>query len=125
MPLKVWIPLLALAAAGLIGLCLPFVATTNQALDGAGILTSVIGLFFVFWWVQVDRRQRRIGRSRGFNFGVAWLAIVFVPAYLLRTRGAGRGLLAIVVMVALMLAWSFAFLLGTAGGLISMALLSN
>jgi hypothetical protein len=125
MPLKVWIPLLGLAAAGVVGVCVPFVATTSQALEACEILASFVGLFFLFWWIQVDRRERRITRSRAFNFGVAWLAIVVVPTYLLRTRGAGRGLLALVGFFALMLAWSLALILGTAGGLISMALLSN
>ena len=55
--------------------------------------------FFVFAWYCLDARQRGFHRRAWLNTAVVAIAPLALPYYLLRTRGAWRGILATVLGV--------------------------
>ena len=75
-------------------LALVFLSTTASAVNGyqkdAGGQMLVQGIVFTFitlMWVNADARQRKLTVTRLFKLGVIGFAGVFVPVYLISTRG--------------------------------------
>jgi len=60
----------------------------------------VVGILLIFAWYRLDADQRGFHRSIGLNVGVIGFAIVGLPYYLFRSRGAKRGFIATVVALA-------------------------
>jgi len=73
---------LGLFFAFLIGLLVSAKNTADSQLFGAFALT-----FITFLWVRADARQRGFQLGSLFKVGVIILAVVFVPAYLIKSRG--------------------------------------
>jgi hypothetical protein len=86
---------LALAGAVFVafatGMALPFVARQGpEAMSVTSLGSMFIGLFALFAWIQFDRRQRGVPRSRGFNYALAWFGILAAPVYFVRHRARGQ-----------------------------------
>ena len=60
----------------------------------------VVGILLIFAWYRLDADQRGFRRSIGLNVGVIGFAIIGLPYYLFRSRGAKRGCIATVVALA-------------------------
>ncbi len=67
-------------------------------------VVMLISLYFVFAWLQEDRRQLQLPRSYPFNVGVVALGLIVIPVYLWRSRPAGRKLKAVPAMFAVLFA---------------------
>jgi len=55
---------------------------------------ALVGMFLIFLWYRLDARQAGYRRSRGLDVGILLLALVALPYYFFRSRGARRGALA-------------------------------
>ena len=86
-------------------------------------VVGTLGLsLLAFAWYCFDARERAFRRIRMQDFGVAAVALVGMPIYLVRTRGAGRGALAFAGMVLFYLLLIILLLLGgVLGVLVRMA----
>jgi len=71
---------------------------------------------FVFWWYHNDKTQRQFRTGAFQNIAVVALALVAVPVYLFRSRGAKRGLSAFVLFLAFVVTMLGALILGGAVG---------
>ena len=65
-----------------------------------------IGIFMVFVWYRLDSDQLGYRRSPLLNISVIGLAIVGLPCYFFRSRGAKRGAIATVLMLLALVAYS-------------------
>jgi len=77
---------IALAFLFLVAVNSAFVDGEKDASGGMlieGVLFSLITLM----WLNADARQRQVTVTRGFKVGVILISGVFIPVYLLRTRG--------------------------------------
>jgi hypothetical protein len=70
------------------------------------------GAFLLFAWYRIDADMVGYRRSLWLNIGVVGLAIIVLPYYFLRSRGAKRGFVATGLFLLGAIAWSF---LGSAG----------
>ena len=71
-----------------------------------------IGIFLVFLWYRLDSDQLGYRRSPWLNFGVIALAVVALPYYFFRSRGAKRGAIATLLFLLAVIASSFLSALG-------------
>ena len=60
---------------------------------------TLVAMFLIFLWYWLDARQIGYRRSRVLDVGVIALAVVALPYYFFRSRGAWRGVLATLVML--------------------------
>ena len=60
---------------------------------------TVVGIFLIFAWYRLDSNQVGYRRSPWLNVGVIALAIVALPFYFFRSRGAKRGTIATGMML--------------------------
>jgi hypothetical protein len=67
-------------------------------------VVMLISMYFVFAWLQEDRRELQLPRSYPFNVGVVALGGLVIPVYLWRSRPPGRKLKAVLGMFAAVLA---------------------
>ena len=58
------------------------------------IVFTIIGALLIFAWYRFDSTQAGYRRSTGLNIAVVAIAIVGLPYYFFRSRGARRGLIA-------------------------------
>ena len=63
------------------------------------LIAAVATLSLLFYWYRSDSTERSYRRSIWLNVGVVGLGIIFLPYYLIRSRGLKRGSLATAVMV--------------------------
>ena len=75
-------------------------------------ILMALGLLWLFFWLAADQRQLGYRRSPWMNVGIVLLAVVFVPVYLVRSRPAGRKLLAFGGFLLALLGWVLASVLG-------------
>ena len=54
----------------------------------------LLSAYAVYWWYVVDRRERNFRTGIFQNIGVAVFTLVGLPIYFIRSRGWGRGALA-------------------------------
>lgn len=76
-------------------------------------LGVVIPVLLVFIWYRLDAAEQRHRTSWGLNVAMAVIAVIAVPWYLFRSRGAARGVLAVGWMVAAFVAAMLCYRLGT------------
>jgi peptidoglycan/LPS O-acetylase OafA/YrhL len=97
--------LLAAAAGGALGAI--FDESKSAAHAASDLATSILAIGFMFMWVHYDSLERRYRRSALLNIGIVALALVFLPAYLVKSRPPGErpraffGLAVIVLLMAL------------------------
>lgn len=60
-----------------------------------------VGILLIFAWYRLDSDQRGFRRSPGLNIGIIAVAIVGLPYYLFRSRGAKRGFMATCAVLAI------------------------
>jgi len=75
-----------------------FVATMAQSQawsQGVTVTTVMVGSLLIFAWYLEDARERAFRRGYWQDLGVAGAALVGLPVYLYRSRGAWRGTLAV------------------------------
>ena len=70
------------------------------------------GVMLTFFWYRVDSDQRAYRRTVWLNVSVVALALIALPYYFFRTRGAIRGLVATVVFLGFAVLWSVLAALG-------------
>lgn len=81
--------------------CLAYFAPTGSVVPI--VILSVfmlLSMYFVFAWLQEDRRELRLPRSYLFNIGVVALGFIVIPVYLWRSRPPGRKLKSVLGMFA-------------------------
>jgi len=75
-----------------------FVATMAQSQawsQGVTVTTVMVGSLLIFAWYLEDARERAFRRGYGQDLGVAGAALVGLPVYHYRSRGAWGGTLAV------------------------------
>ena len=93
------------ALHGVVEACLAYFAPTGSMVPIVTLaVVMLISVYFVFAWLQEDRRQLQLPRSYLFNVGVVALGVIVVPVYLWRTRPPGRKLKALLGMFAALIA---------------------
>ena len=68
----------------------PLETLNTYMLAEVGLMT-----YAIYWWYVVDKRERNFRTGAFQNIGVAAFSLVGLPVYFIRSRGWGRGLLAI------------------------------
>ena len=86
----------------------------GQPFPPPALIYSAIGIFMVFVWYRLDSDQLGYRRSPLLNISVIFLAIVGLPYYFFRSRGAKRGTIATVLFLLTVVGYSA---LSTAGAL--------
>ena len=91
-----------------------FLSTTASAVTGyqkdAGgqmLAEGIVFTFITLMWVNADARQRNLTVNRWFKIGVIFFAGVFVPVYLIRTRGWKFGAKSLAIFIVQFLGISF------------------
>jgi hypothetical protein len=81
-----------------IALAFLFLVAVNSAfLDGERdggvgmLIKAVLFSLITLMWLNADARQRQVTVTRGFKVGVVLLSGIFIPVYLLKTRGLSSG----------------------------------
>jgi hypothetical protein len=106
--LKNWQPLaLGAVISFLYGVASVFVSTR-----GNEILMAVLLIFPLFWWLQADGRHYEELNLGSLKILAVLLAIIFVPVYLIRTRGWRRGGLAVLGFIGLLVGTELLTLIG-------------
>jgi hypothetical protein len=103
--------LLALAAV-LAGLLDAWLGTDAGDWLLLNTLLSLVCAILVFTWYYLDSDARGYRRTSLLNISIVAVGIVAIPYYLLRSRGAQRGLRACGLFLLALLAW---FVLAAAG----------
>jgi hypothetical protein len=83
----------------------PEVASDRTMMYGSALL----GAFIAFGWVHFDSRVRGILVGPALRIGVAGLAAVFVPVYVIRSRGWSQGLKSLARFLVILLAGTAMF----------------
>ena len=90
---KNWV-LIALAAASLMSGAIDQYFYPGREFPPTAVAFMVVGVFLIFLWYRMDSNQIGYRRSPWLNVGVIALAIVALPYYFFRSRGAKRGAIA-------------------------------
>jgi hypothetical protein len=122
---KRWILAALAASAFASGMTQAFVPELGDTLFlHVQVAFVVLDVFLLFAWVQFDRRELGVPRSAGFNFALAWFALVAVPVHFARHRPAGRRWQPIVLfLLALTLGYHALLIAGVLCGMIARTLL--
>lgn len=100
--------LLAAVADGVLSAI--FDESKSAAHAASDLATSILAIGFMFMWVHYDSLERRYRRSALLNIGIVALALVFLPAYLVKSRPPGERLraffgLAVIVLLMALAEW--------------------
>jgi hypothetical protein len=113
---KAW----ALAALAVISLLVPLleVLLTGgvEELGRFALVQNLLSIPPIFWWYHVDKAQKQYRAGPLMNVGVAALAIVALPVYLIRSRGWRRGSISVFKGVVVVAAITLLGMLGEAMG---------
>lgn len=85
---------LSLAAGAVAQYLYPFAESSP-----VDLVFTVVGVLLVFAWYRLDAAQAGYRRSIGLNVAVIAIAILGLPYYFFRSRGAKRGLIATVLFL--------------------------
>lgn len=77
------------------------------------VVFTILGALLIFAWYRLDANQIGYKRSPWLNVGVIGLAIISLPYYFLRSRGAKRGFVAIGIMLLALVALNFLSVAGS------------
>ena len=86
-------------------------------------IAMLLSMYFVFAWLQEDRRQRQLPRSYGFNVGVVALGAIVIPVYLWRSRPRGEKVKALLGMLAAMIASTVLSIVPLIAGFLALGLI--
>lgn len=96
------------ALHGVVEACFAYFAPTGSIVPNVTLAVFILlSMYFVFAWLQEDRRELQLPRSYPFNVGVVALGFVVIPAYLWGSRPAGRKLKSVSAMFAAFIASLF------------------
>ena len=96
------------ALHGAVEACLAYFAPPGSIVPTVTLaLFMLLSMYFVFAWLQADRRELQLPHSYPFNVGVVALGFVVIPAYLWGSRPAGRKLKSVSAMFAAFIASLF------------------
>jgi hypothetical protein len=98
--------LAALAVAALLSGVVSQYLYPGRPLPPSSFMFSIVGIILVFLWFRLDANARGYTRSPFLNVGVVAFAIIALPYYFFRSRGALRGSAATVVMLLAAVGWS-------------------
>lgn len=85
--------------------CLAYFAPTGSIAPYVTLAVfMLLSMYFVFAWLQEDRRELQRPRSYLFNVGVVAFGFIVIPVYLWRSRPPGRKLKSVLVMFAAFIA---------------------
>ena len=96
--------LVLLLAASLLSGAIDQYFYPGQPLPPTALAFTVVGAFLIFIWYRIDSTEIGYKRSPWLNVAVVALAIVALPYYFFRSRGAKRGVIATGLMVAAFIA---------------------
>jgi hypothetical protein len=91
---KVIVLLLLLAAAFADGVTHQLTAP-GEMFGGSDIVFTVVATLLTFMWYRFDSDQASYRRTPWLNIGVIGLAVIALPYYFFRSRGFGRGSVAV------------------------------
>jgi hypothetical protein len=93
------------ALHGVAEACLAYFAPTGSIVPIVTVaVVMLISLYFVFAWLQEDRRELQLPHSYLFDVGVVALGFIVIPVYLWRSRPPGRKVKAVLGMFAALIA---------------------
>lgn len=85
--------------------CLAYFAPTGSIAPYVTLAVfMLLSMYFVFAWLQEDRRELQRPRSYLFNVGVVAFGFIVIPVYLWRSRPPGRKLKSVLGMFAAFIA---------------------
>ncbi|BCT93573.1 hypothetical protein LYSHEL_25980 [Lysobacter helvus] len=108
---KSWV-LIALAVVGFASGAVDQYFYPGQFMPPSTLAATLVGVVLMFAWYRLDANQRGIGRTPFLDVGVVLLAIVALPIYFFRSRGAKGGFVASAVFLVAMIGYG---VLGIAG----------
>lgn len=80
------------------------------------LLEQLTLVSLIYWWYHCDKTLRGYRASKWLNIGVVALAVVAVPIYLFRSRGAKKGAIAtlfmVLFLVGLIVSWGAGAMVG-------------
>jgi amino acid transporter len=79
--------------------------TPGEAISALDVAFTFTGAFLIFLWYRADTNARGYRRTALLNVGVVALAVVALPYYFFRSRGAKGGLLATLAFFAVFIAF--------------------
>jgi hypothetical protein len=89
------------ALHGVAEACLAYFAPTGSIVPIVTVaVVMLISLYFIFAWLQEDRRELQLPHSYLFDVGVVALGFIVIPVYLWRSRPPGRKVKAVLGMFA-------------------------
>ena len=88
-----------LVAAFAFGLMNSVLAGHFRAPDPWHLIEKLTLVSMIYWWYHSDKTVRGYQASKWLNIGVVALAVVAVPIYLFRSRGAKKGTIATLLLV--------------------------
>jgi hypothetical protein len=89
-------------------------AGSSQYAAALGTLYLLAALALVFIWFRADARLRQYHPSRSLQGAIVALTVLALPYYLLKSRGAGAGVIAIALAVLAFIASMTCYALGSA-----------
>ena len=92
--------LAAIFIAAFFGGAVGQITEPNNPFPRAAFIATLVGAALLFFWFRLDANERGFQRSALLNVGVVALAIVALPYYFFKSRGAKRGVVLTVVFVA-------------------------
>ncbi len=96
------------ALHGAVEACLAYFAPTGSIVPTVTLAVfMLLSMYFVFAWLQADRRELQLPHSYPFNVGVVALGFVVIPTYLWRSRPVGRKLKSVFGMIGAFIASLF------------------
>ena len=72
----------------------------GQPWPPTAVAFTVVGALLIFIWYRIDSAELNYKRSPWLNIAVVALAVVALPYYFFRSRGAKRGSIATIVLLA-------------------------
>jgi hypothetical protein len=59
------------------------------------VASLIFFAFFLFWWFRLDTQERGFKRTSGLTLAVVGLAVIALPYYFFKSRGAKGGFVAL------------------------------
>jgi hypothetical protein len=85
-------------------------------MSGYMLAEAVLTAYAIYWWYVLDKREGKFRAGTFQNIGVAVFALVGLPVYFIRSRGWGRGSVAIGVSLCVLICVMLLAYLGELAG---------
>lgn len=111
----------ALLMLAIVSFVLPmgeFVIFRHHAPPTIGYMLAevVLTAYAIYWWYVLDKRERQFRAGTFQNIGVAVFALIGLPIYFIRSRGWGRGSVAIGIALCVLICATVLTYLGELAG---------